>query len=84
MVGLGASFLGEEPYKKAFTITPSDSTDIPLTRAIMVTVAGNISVIMGQDTNPVTIPVNANTVYRFSVKRLRATNTTATGIIGLA
>jgi hypothetical protein len=76
----------EGPPSKAIVITPNDSTDIipdkPI-RYFMVGATGDLSVILQDDTNPVTLTgLIAGIQYYFMVKRIRATNTTATGIIG--
>lgn len=71
------------PIVSAEAITAHDDNDITVTRSILVTAAGNISVIFQDDSSAVTIPVNANTVYPFCVTRIRSTDTTATGIIAL-
>lgn len=75
---------GVNPATKAFSITASDSVNLDQpTRGILVTAAGNLSLLFFDDTASVTIPVDANVVYPFCVKRVNSTSTTATGIIGL-
>lgn len=67
----------------AVTITPSDSTDIPVTRALYVGVAGNIAVRMADDENDITftnVPVG---VFPIQVLRVLSTGTTATELIAL-
>lgn len=72
-----------DPFTEAFSISPSDGADLATTtRGIMVTVAGNVSVITKAGST-VTLPaLQPGVVYPFRVQRVRATGTTATGIIG--
>ena len=73
-----------EGTKKAFAITPDDATDLSFaTRGIIVAVSGNVSVIMQNDTDPVTVYLAAGVQHALNVKRVRSTGTTATGIVGL-
>lgn len=70
------------PYTKAVAVTPSDAAELTdVTRGIMVTAAGNIAVFFMNDSVAVTIPVAVNTIYPFMLKQVKATGTTATGII---
>ncbi|AXV15126.1 hypothetical protein CYG48_05075 [Neorhizobium sp. SOG26] len=66
----------------AAAVTPNDNTDLTYTtRGLYVGVAGNISVVMaGGET--VTIPVQPG-LHPLSVSRVRATGTTATGIVAV-
>lgn len=74
---------GVNPATMAFTITADDDTDLSQpTRGILVTGAGNLELIFFDDSAAVVVPVDANVVYPFCVKRVRASSTTATGIIG--
>jgi hypothetical protein len=62
----------------------ADANDRPIaTKGILVTVAGNLNLVFTDQTvaEAVVVPVSANVVYPFSVKQIRATSTTATGII---
>jgi hypothetical protein len=71
------------PATKWFAITPSDSTDLAITpKAIFIGGAGNIS-LTGADGVSVAFPVSAGQVLPLRAVRVRATNTTATGIVGL-
>jgi hypothetical protein len=75
----------ESPPSRAFSVTPSDGEDLALaTRGLMVAVAGNVSVVTtGGDT--VTLPaLQPGIQYAIRAARIRATGTTATGLIGLA
>ena len=72
------------PIVGGFEITPDDSTDLLiLTRQIMVTTAGPVKVTFRDDTTLVTPPLQIGFPYSFRVKRVWATDTTATGIVGL-
>lgn len=51
-------------------------------RAIYCTVAGDIKVTFTEDSDPVTLPVEANKDYPWMIKKLFSTGTTAT-IYGL-
>lgn len=72
-------------YEAGVAITPNDSTDIPIVRALSCTAAGNVSVIFADDrTNTaVTLSIAVGIPLRVRVKRVRATGTTATGLVGL-
>jgi hypothetical protein len=73
------------PASKAFAIAPNDSTDLAFeTRGIYVGGAGDISVILTQDSAAVTFAaVPAGSLLPLSVKRVRATGTTATNLVGV-
>ena len=74
----------DSPADDFFTITPSDSTDVTdITRAIFVTGAGDISCITRSGNTRTWAGVPASTLLPIRVSRVRATGTTATGIIGL-
>lgn len=74
------------PPCDAVSITPSDSADLPrYVRALTCTGAGNASVIPSgapDDSNPITIAIAAGQWFPLEVRRVRATGTTATGIVG--
>ena len=73
------------PATSGETITPNDAADIGfVTRGLWVGGAGNISVVM-MDGQTVTLNnVAAGTLLSVRVNRVRATGTTATGIVGLS
>ena len=78
----------EFPSDRAEAITPSDTVDLPVgvTRAIYVGGAGNIAVIMGNQTNPVTfMAVPVGQVLPIRVRRVLAvgSGTTATNLLAL-
>lgn len=64
----------------AAAITPSDTAWLSLV-GLMVTVAGNVAVTTGAG-NAVTIPVAVGQVLELAITQVKATGTTATGIIG--
>jgi len=71
------------PAHSAVAITPSDSTSIPVTRAIYVGVTGNIAVKMAEDENTLTfanVPVG---ILPIQVSQVLSTGTTATTMIAL-
>lgn len=67
-----------------FTVTPNDGADLAkVTEGLFIGAAGNVAVVM-QDGSSVTFTgLAAGVVHRLSVKRVLATGTTATGIVGL-
>lgn len=74
------------PASKAVTITKSDVTDLTSSkiRALWVGGAGDVAVIMLNDTAAVTITaVPAGTLLPIAVNKVMSTNTTATSIVGL-
>lgn len=67
----------------AFDIVPNDVADLKATtRAIVASGAGDASVIM-DDGSEVTLVMQAEKVMAVRVRRVLATGTTATGIVGL-
>jgi hypothetical protein len=75
----------EAPARKAAALTPNDAADLATeTRALYVGTGGNLSVILSGDTAAVTFTNVAAGYHPLRVKRLRATGTTATGIVGLS
>ena len=73
------------PASKALEITPSDDTDLPAgVRALWVGGGGALSVILVDDTVPVLLSgVPSGTLLPIMPRRVRATGTTATAIVGL-
>ena len=78
------------PCQAAAAVTPNDGADLTPpttayptpTRALLIGVAGTISVDMGIFGTAVSMTVPAG-LLPLSVKRVRATGTTATGIVAL-
>jgi len=68
------------PGRSVVAVSPSDSADLPdgECRALYVTVAGNVVFIAADDSASVTWPVTAGQIIPVCVKRVLATNTTAT------
>jgi hypothetical protein len=84
-----ASRLDSKSARKAFAITPNDNNYLAdandkqyVTKGILATVAGNINVIFADDSAAVVIPILAGVVYPFSLKMIKSTSTTATGLFG--
>lgn len=69
---------------KAVSVTPSDVTVIPVTRAIYIGGAGNIRVVFAEDSTSVDlIGVLAGTILPLQVKQIYSTGTTATNLVAL-
>lgn len=67
----------------AAVVTPSDSTIIPVTRALYVGTSGNLAVIMADGSAAITfsnVPVG---VFPVQVQKVMSTNTTAGNIVAL-
>ena len=75
----------ESPARNAYAVTPDDGTDLTMSsRALWVGAAGNVSVILVNDSGAVTIVgVPAGSLLPFAVKRVRSTGTTAASIVAL-
>jgi hypothetical protein len=73
---------GQSASKAWLMAGDDDANQAVITRAIYCTVAGDIKVIFADDTDAVTLPVEANKDYPWMIKKLFATATTAT-IYGL-
>ena len=72
------------PAADAFTITPDDDNDLPIAaRAVYVGGGGSLSVVTLAGNTVVFAGLGAGTILPISVVRVRATNTSATGIVGL-
>lgn len=74
----------DAPADTAFVITPNDAADLAdTTRAIYVGGAGNLAVTMVSGGDVILSAVPAGTVLPLRVRRVKATGTTATAIVGL-
>ena len=74
------------PSRHAFAVVPSDTTDLApraATKGLYIGTAGTLSVIL-MDGTTVNFPAVNTGHLTVQVKRVRATGTTATGIIALA
>jgi hypothetical protein len=73
------------PARNAFVVTPDDAIDLPITcRSLFVGGAGDVSAILAKEISAVIFKnVPAGAVLPVSVKRVEATLTTATDIVGL-
>lgn len=72
------------PALDAFAITPSDSTNFTdVARSIYVGVAGNIAVVTLAGNTVTFVGAAAGSVLPVAAKRVNATNTTATNLVGL-
>ena len=74
----------DSPVTGGFAIAPADDADLPsATRAILVGGGGDLSVVMLDGSEVVLPGLAAGAVYPFRVARVRATGTSATGVVGL-
>jgi len=73
------------PARNGFIVTPDDSADFLVTcRALFVGGAGDISAVLAADSSAILFKnIPAGTVLPISVKRVEATLTTGTDIVGL-
>lgn len=73
----------ESPALYAQSITPSDSADLPyVPRAIYSLTDGQVSIVTSIGVT-VTLPMIAGIPLPFRAVRVRATGTTATGLVGV-
>lgn len=75
----------ESPARSAFAITPNDGADVAnVTRGLYVGVSGDVSIILAGDSAAVTfVGLAAGVIHPIRAKRVRATGTTATSIVGV-
>ncbi len=73
------------PLSSGFAITPNDSSDLgQYTRGLWIGGGGDISLILAEDSSAVEIKnIATGSLLPMVVKRVNATNTTASEIIGL-
>jgi hypothetical protein len=69
-------------FSDARAVTPNDSTVVGAA-GFMVTGAGNISIVVKPAATPLVIAVLAGVQYGIPANIIRATGTTATGIVAL-
>ena len=74
-----------DPAVEAFEVTPNDAEDLTqVTRGLLVGTEGNVTVTMKSiGSGPVTLFLAAGVVHPLRVKRVFATGTAASGIVGL-
>ena len=74
----------DSPATHGFSITPSDGVDLPeITRALYAGGPGAIGVILMSGAELVLSGVAAGTLLPLRARRVKATGTTATAIVGL-
>lgn len=75
----------EHPATRLLAVVPNDGADLAFTvRALWIGGAGNLRVTAADDSGDVVLTgVPAGTLLPIAVKRVWATNTTATGIVAL-
>jgi hypothetical protein len=73
------------PASNAVVITPSDTVDLDtILRGLYVGVTGNVNVLLAKDSSPVVlVAVPAGSLLPLRVKRVFATSTTATNLVGV-
>ena len=81
----GSHSLGtSSPATKVLTITPHDDNDLSeVVRALYIGVAGNAVVITKEGDTVTFVGLQAGQILPVRVSRVKATNTTATSILGL-
>jgi len=73
-----------DPARKAVAITPNDSTEIPVTRAIYIGGSGDLVVRLEGDSANVTFyGVTAGSILPLKAKLVAATSTTASNMLAL-
>lgn len=72
-----------ESLVKAVSVTPSDSAEFLPTKGLYVGGAGNVSVVMSDDSSVTFSGLAVGTIHNISVKSVKATGTTATSILAL-
>lgn len=74
----------ESPATHGFTISPSDSADLPeTTRALYVGVTGAVSVVLHSGATLTLAGVPGGAILPLRVARVRLTGTTAGSLVGL-
>lgn len=72
------------PARGGFAITPSDSTDLTAeTRAIYVGSAGDVAAVLASGDEVSFVGLAGGTVLPIRARRIKATGTTATALVGL-
>lgn len=79
-----AHVLRPQTYASAANVTTSDTVDLPqVANALYIGGAGNLRFINEDGTEVAAFSVTAGTEFRCRIKRVMATNTTATSIVAL-
>lgn len=74
----------DAPADHAFAISPNDSTDLSeTTRALYIGTGGDISLVTASGATVSFTTVLSGSILPVRCRRVRATGTTATGIVGL-
>ncbi|ODT76277.1 spike base protein, RCAP_Rcc01079 family [Devosia sp.] len=74
----------ESPAQHGFAATPSNSADLPeVTRALYVGGAGAVAVILASGAELSFAGVASGTILPLRVRRLKASGTTASNVVGL-
>lgn len=72
------------PARNAVAVMPSDTVDLAtVPRAICVSADGNVVLVMSGNSQEVTIAMVAGSLYPLAPTRIKATGTTATGIVAV-
>ncbi len=80
----GSAGTATGPARKLRVVTPHDTNELEYaTNGILAKVAGDLSIVAVDDTDPVTVPIAAGQVLPIRAKIIRATGTSATGIVAL-
>ena len=70
--------------RRLVAIAPHDTNDLAyVTKAVYIGTGGTVSIIAADDTAAVSLTVQDGAVLPIRAKRIRATGTTATGIVGM-
>lgn len=73
------------PARRAFAIIPHDSQPLPLvTKGLCVGMSGNIALRAIDSEDDVTLSVVAGQLLPIRITHIRATGTTASGLVGLS
>ena len=75
--------MNDSPARSARAITPSDTTIFDPTRGLYIGTTGDLRVQMNDGTTVTLTSVAGGGIHPFSVVKVYATSTTATGIVGV-
>ncbi len=80
--GYSSSFAG--PAGHGFAIVPSDAADLPeITRALYVGMGGSLAIVLQSGAELTLQGVAAGTLLPLRVRRLKASGTSASAVVGL-